>query len=67
MMNKYSNFYILQYLINFISFSEMLVCFLARNRKGIDTVGLTGQEEIEGIGEGEIINKVSCINKTYTQ
>jgi hypothetical protein len=45
----------------------MLVCFLRREGKGVDLVGMEMREDLKGFGERETIIRIYCMKKIYLQ
>lgn len=45
------------YLIYFITAFQMPVCFLTRERKGVDLDGRGGWEDLGGVGEGKSLSE----------
>lgn len=50
-------------LLHFIVIPYRPVCFLTRNRKGIDLERRGGREELGGVGGGDIIIRMHCMGK----
>lgn len=49
-------------LFYFIIITEMLMYFLIRERKGVGLDGKGGEMELEGVMEGETVDRIHCIN-----
>jgi hypothetical protein len=43
------------------------VCFLTRDRTGVDPVEFGGREEIGGVERRETIMRIYCLKKIYFQ
>lgn len=62
-ISSYSALFVCALLLHFIVIPYRPVCFLTRNRKGIDLERRGGREELRGVGGGDIIIRMHCMGK----